>query len=35
MNDLMALIPLGGLVLIGLVASFIVWRQEHPKAKHP
>lgn len=35
MNDLLGLLPAAGLVLIALVASFIVWRQEHPKPKRP
>ena len=36
MNDLAALIPVAALALFGLIAVFIVWRQDrHPKAKHP
>ena len=33
MNDIAGLLPALGLVVIGLIAAYIVWRQEHPKAK--
>jgi len=35
MNELLGLLPVAALALIGLVAAFIVWRQDHPKTKHP
>lgn len=34
MNDLLGLIPLGGVTILMTVMAFIVWRQEHPKTKH-
>ncbi len=35
MSDLTGLIPAAALALFALVMVFIVWRQEHPKTKHP
>jgi len=35
MKDLAALIPLAMVTLLIGVMALIVWRQDHPKAKHP
>lgn len=35
MGDITGLLPAAALTVIALVAALIVWRQEHPKPKHP